>query len=198
MAPTGDVAEDARARGMGRLSMEISIPEPECDLQSYPPESVQVRNTFIHVASEGLTGGNASGLASCPARSIGQLRDLWKDEDSTSAGSKMVIRLEDSLFPTMPSTPEQVGILDCRQGLAQASPEDLKDVPLPPLEPAPGTLEMPSIGSRGHGAGDCKPCAFMHAKGCKNGALCAFCHLCDRTEKKRRQKAKKMMYNAGA
>eukprot|EP00913_Durusdinium_trenchii_P018796 g17663.t1 len=91
----------------------------------------------------------------------------------------------------MPGTPEQIGILDTRQVWDTPDWSCGKAPPvLPPSEPAPGTVELPSIGSRGHSAGDCKPC--------KNGALCAFCHLCDRLEKKRRQKAKKMMYTAGA
>jgi len=67
-----------------------------------------------------------------------------------------------------------------------------------PYEPAPGSLEMPSIGSKGHYVGDCRPCAFLHAKGCHNGAMCLFCHLCDRGEKKRRQKAKKASFRGGA
>ena len=67
-----------------------------------------------------------------------------------------------------------------------------------PFEPAPGSMELPSVGSKGHYAGDCRPCAFLHAKGCHNGAMCLFCHLCDRGEKKRRQKAKKASFRGGA
>jgi len=67
-----------------------------------------------------------------------------------------------------------------------------------PFEPAPGSMELPSIGSKGHYVGDCRPCAFLHAKGCNNGAMCQFCHLCDRGEKKRRQKAKKASFRGGA
>ena len=63
-------------------------------------------------------------------------------------------------------------------------------------EPAPGSLEMPSIGSKRHYVGDCRPCAFVHATGCTKGAMCFFCHLCDRGEKKRRQKAAKAAFRA--
>ncbi|EER06722.1 hypothetical protein Pmar_PMAR007438 [Perkinsus marinus ATCC 50983] len=36
----------------------------------------------------------------------------------------------------------------------------------------------PSIGSRLHASGTCKPCAwFYHASGCRHGAQCEFCHL---------------------
>jgi len=67
-----------------------------------------------------------------------------------------------------------------------------------PSEPAPGSAELPSVGSKGHGNGECKPCAFLHVKGCDNGAMCKFCHICDAGEKKRRQKAKKAAFRGGA
>eukprot|EP00929_Paragymnodinium_shiwhaense_P106529 TRINITY_DN719_c1_g3_i1.p1 TRINITY_DN719_c1_g3~~TRINITY_DN719_c1_g3_i1.p1 ORF type:complete len:437 (-),score=84.62 TRINITY_DN719_c1_g3_i1:244-1554(-) len=49
---------------------------------------------------------------------------------------------------------------------------------------------LPSVGSVGHDAGKCKPCAFLHKKGCENGFSCQFCHLCDAGEKKKRRKEK--------
>eukprot|EP00440_Ansanella_granifera_P052074 gb/GFBE01056459.1/.p1 GENE.gb/GFBE01056459.1/~~gb/GFBE01056459.1/.p1 ORF type:complete len:299 (+),score=50.51 gb/GFBE01056459.1/:1-897(+) len=48
--------------------------------------------------------------------------------------------------------------------------------------------DLPSVGSKGHYAGLCKPCAFVHTKGCGNGQACEFCHLCDAGARKRRQK----------
>jgi len=61
----------------------------------------------------------------------------------------------------------------------------------PPQHPAPGSAEVPSVGSVGHASGRCKPCVFFHAvEGCTNGFTCQFCHLCDADEKKRRRKAK--------
>lgn len=62
--------------------------------------------------------------------------------------------------------------------------------PSPPPGPALGSPEMPSTGSAGHGGGRCKPCAFIHNKGCENGIVCQFCHLCEPGEKKRRHKEK--------
>lgn len=61
-------------------------------------------------------------------------------------------------------------------------------LPAAPSQPAPGSDELPSLGSAGHALGECKPCAFLHTKGCSSGAMCKFCHLCDTGEKKRRQK----------
>jgi len=51
--------------------------------------------------------------------------------------------------------------------------------------------EMPSKGSALHKWGACKPCAFHCASGsasCQSGIDCAFCHLCEPGEKKRRKK----------
>eukprot|EP00929_Paragymnodinium_shiwhaense_P120917 TRINITY_DN9299_c0_g1_i1.p1 TRINITY_DN9299_c0_g1~~TRINITY_DN9299_c0_g1_i1.p1 ORF type:complete len:479 (-),score=115.40 TRINITY_DN9299_c0_g1_i1:300-1736(-) len=55
------------------------------------------------------------------------------------------------------------------------------------------SAELPSIGSLGHAIGTCKPCAF-HWKpaGCSNASSCTFCHLCDGSAKKERQKQKKV------
>eukprot|EP00927_Polykrikos_kofoidii_P002698 TRINITY_DN11079_c0_g1_i1.p1 TRINITY_DN11079_c0_g1~~TRINITY_DN11079_c0_g1_i1.p1 ORF type:complete len:303 (-),score=62.22 TRINITY_DN11079_c0_g1_i1:521-1429(-) len=55
-----------------------------------------------------------------------------------------------------------------------------------------GSPELPTVGSRGHRSGQCRPCGFFwKAVGCGNGSRCQFCHLCDSGEKKRRQKEKK-------
>lgn len=51
-----------------------------------------------------------------------------------------------------------------------------------------GPARVPTLGSALHGSGRCKPCAFVHTKGCQSGEGCAFCHLCDPEEKKRRQR----------
>jgi len=57
---------------------------------------------------------------------------------------------------------------------------------------------VPSLGSQGHAAGTCKPCAFLHTKGCANGAECPFCHLCDAEEKKRRKQQRRKDLTARA
>lgn len=62
--------------------------------------------------------------------------------------------------------------------------------PLPPRGPAPGSAELPSVGSAGHARGSCKPCAFMHTKGCTSGPACKFCHLCNAEEQRMRRKVK--------
>eukprot|EP00446_Apocalathium_sp_SHHI-4_P015044 CAMPEP_0177204000 /NCGR_PEP_ID=MMETSP0367-20130122/28112_1 /TAXON_ID=447022 ORGANISM="Scrippsiella hangoei-like, Strain SHHI-4" /NCGR_SAMPLE_ID=MMETSP0367 /ASSEMBLY_ACC=CAM_ASM_000362 /LENGTH=340 /DNA_ID=CAMNT_0018652663 /DNA_START=61 /DNA_END=1083 /DNA_ORIENTATION=- len=67
---------------------------------------------------------------------------------------------------------------------------DASGIPPPPLGPAPGSEELPSMGSAEHVIGTCKPCAFFFTKGCENGLTCRFCHLCGPEERRRRQKDK--------
>lgn len=130
-----------------------------------------------------MTTPEASG---CSGR-MGMMR--WSDMCGTPENN--------SNFVPDPSFPQ--GLL---HGVGFQNHED--DIPLcpahfsPPSEPAPGSAEMPSIGSREHASGECKPCAFLHAKGCQNGIVCKFCHLCPAGEKKRRAKAKKDAFRGGA
>ena len=53
--------------------------------------------------------------------------------------------------------------------------------------PALGSAELPTRGSALHRWGSCKPCAFFHQEGCRNGTSCEFCHLCDVGARKRRK-----------
>eukprot|EP00443_Scrippsiella_acuminata_P070871 CAMPEP_0115494034 /NCGR_PEP_ID=MMETSP0271-20121206/64505_1 /TAXON_ID=71861 /ORGANISM="Scrippsiella trochoidea, Strain CCMP3099" /LENGTH=416 /DNA_ID=CAMNT_0002922587 /DNA_START=27 /DNA_END=1278 /DNA_ORIENTATION=- len=62
--------------------------------------------------------------------------------------------------------------------------------PPPPAQPALGTAELPSMGSSDHALGCCKPCAFLHTKGCQSGLACKFCHLCGPEERRRRRQEK--------
>jgi len=61
-------------------------------------------------------------------------------------------------------------------------------VSLPPPPPSYSPKVLLSLGSKDHGAGTCKPCAFLYTKGCDNGIACQFCHACAPEEIKRRRK----------
>ncbi|CAJ1374561.1 unnamed protein product [Effrenium voratum] len=53
---------------------------------------------------------------------------------------------------------------------------------------------VPSEGSKLHGSGLCRPCAwFWKPKGCENGKDCRHCHLCPQEEIKNRRKVKQML-----
>jgi hypothetical protein len=50
---------------------------------------------------------------------------------------------------------------------------------------------LPSVGSKDHGSGICKPCAWFWKPGsCQNGRECNHCHLCPEGEIKARKKKK--------
>jgi len=53
----------------------------------------------------------------------------------------------------------------------------------------------PSVGSRLHDRGTCKPCVFFHTKGCKSGKDCVFCHRCPPYEKQRRKRVSRNICN---
>lgn len=65
-----------------------------------------------------------------------------------------------------------------------------------PAMPSLESPALPSVGSAGHDQRQCKPCAFMHTKGCSSGADCQFCHLCGPGEKQRRQKEKRIFFGS--
>jgi len=85
---------------------------------------------------------------------------------------------------------------DVQQGppgltLAAAPPaNNAEPVPVLRLAEVIGGLSdpLPSMGSADHRFGTCKPCAFIHTKGCKTGKDCKFCHLCEAGSSKRRKK----------
>lgn len=60
--------------------------------------------------------------------------------------------------------------------------------------PVSWTSECPSIGSIDHVMGTCRPCAFFHKYegGCSQGAQCTFCHLCNTTDVRMKQKEKRI------
>lgn len=79
-------------------------------------------------------------------------------------------------------------------------PQMPNQMPMPPpqcgpcahAEPALGSSELPSKGSALHAYRACKPCAFFYQEGCSNKEQCAFCHLCEPGERKRRKKERRM------
>jgi len=60
----------------------------------------------------------------------------------------------------------------------------------PTVSPSKALAAAEDSGSKDHQLGRCKPCAFLHTKGCANGTDCPFCHLCGPEELKRRRKQK--------
>lgn len=135
-----------------------------------------------------------------------------------STGAPTVLRLQEIVHPMMT---HQMGGAPWPQGffgepvcpapqlpmpMYQAAPDHMPQLPqMPILTEHTGPQRhvdaeflqeaLPSLGSAQHKSGDCKPCAFLHSKGCTSGLNCEFCHMCEPGEKKRRQKEKRAFFS---
>eukprot|EP00928_Gymnodinium_smaydae_P013840 TRINITY_DN15022_c0_g1_i1.p1 TRINITY_DN15022_c0_g1~~TRINITY_DN15022_c0_g1_i1.p1 ORF type:complete len:363 (+),score=61.21 TRINITY_DN15022_c0_g1_i1:79-1167(+) len=109
-----------------------------------------------------------------------------------------------SVAAQMPLTSFSVGPLLLPPPPVQTAPAIALTLPPPPPSQAPGAFQvqivaapvlgsaaLPTRGSMNHRNGTCRPCAFMHTKGCNNGVDCTFCHLCPPGERKLRKKERK-------
>eukprot|EP00418_Pyrodinium_bahamense_P077434 CAMPEP_0179058710 /NCGR_PEP_ID=MMETSP0796-20121207/24987_1 /TAXON_ID=73915 /ORGANISM="Pyrodinium bahamense, Strain pbaha01" /LENGTH=325 /DNA_ID=CAMNT_0020755463 /DNA_START=8 /DNA_END=985 /DNA_ORIENTATION=+ len=84
--------------------------------------------------------------------------------------------------PSSESTGHKLG-----QDAASAEPEMSLEEQMEMLDFELGSPELLSIGSAAHYFSNCKPCAFVHKKGCTSGLQCRFCHICGPEIKRRRQ-----------
>jgi len=74
------------------------------------------------------------------------------------------------------------------------SPESAWATPTSEFPPGFNEQDCPSEGSKIHGTGNCRPCAwFWKGSGCQNGKECKHCHLCDAGEIQRRRKMKQAL-----
>lgn len=71
--------------------------------------------------------------------------------------------------------------------------------PVPPFSSkAARPLPQPSAGSALHGAGSCRPCAFLwRPAGCDRGLACQHCHICPPLELQARRRAKQALLRQG-
>ncbi|CAE8640663.1 unnamed protein product, partial [Polarella glacialis] len=94
-----------------------------------PKVEVHVRNTFIHIGAPGLEADGfyrERAVVSCPGSNVGRLRQLFQDaslghvlevpptpeywRNATPVASKVLLRLDDALADTVPSTPEAYAV----------------------------------------------------------------------------------------
>jgi len=123
------------------------------------------------------TGASAMQLV-CAAPQAG----LHSELPFSGFGGQDVCRLTQDSF-----IEKRASVLDSVPQYAAPTLEESTCTSMPPSGPALGAPELPSVGSIGHAAGRCKPCAFVHSKGCENGLACQFCHLCGPEAKKARR-----------
>mmetsp|Transcript_47644 Transcript_47644/g.87559 ORF Transcript_47644/g.87559 Transcript_47644/m.87559 type:complete len:209 (+) Transcript_47644:77-703(+) len=140
-----------------------------CLPQSYLPGWC-VKNTFVDFepCEPSARRRRASAPPTCSSVGTVALEDLRQQVCPTPCTTAMQANAEVSTTASLAPQPQT--------GMAVVVPM--------------GLIGFPSIGSVGHYTRQCIPCAFIHTKGCTSGAACRFCHLCDKGEKKRRQKQK--------
>lgn len=162
-----------------------------------------------------------SPLASPLAVGPGQLPMYWPRTMSADGLDDLIASMQQTVPPVMPgaqSVEAAVSRLPVPPPPTQRAPDFMPPQPMPPPppdsaaphqdaadtpvplrlaqvfpEPELGSAELPTMGSRGHRFGTCRPCAFLHTKGCANNTECEFCHLCEPGEKKRRAKQRQMV-----
>lgn len=171
----------------------------------YPTELV-VRNTFLHFNVEKLEATSSSfRLRRSLSAPCGRRRCIAGSMEG--AVVEMECAPHGELIQHSEPTSKMASVgddfvvkvaLDLESLLAEPQPMHY-DVQQPVAsswypEPQLGSPELPTAGSAAHYVGHCKPCAFAWKHpGCGNGVHCQFCHICDASEKKRRQKEKRLM-----
>jgi len=180
------------------LQAQFEIQTPTCE-RMYDHQAFQIAQQILPGTIPCMQVWGAALVSGPEARWPGLVQEL-AGQCANAAGApcekpRQVLRLA-SIFGeeelSLPAPPKsgfdfmesaQVRATDRAECAAQA-----RCMPPPPSDPAPGSAELPSLGSARHALGSCTPCAFLHTKGCQNGFTCAFCHLCGPEEKKRRRK----------
>ena len=123
----------------------------------------------------------------CPAGEIKRRKGELKQKKAEAAGAA---------GPEIPAAESTAGAAACGgPTVPPPSAAPCLDLTEEGLPPAPSWTAsdpaLPSIGSRLHGSGQCKPCAwFWKAEGCRNESACGHCHLCPMGEAKARKQAK--------
>lgn len=179
--------------GCNRQAAAMGLPE-----LTYPVPVI-VRNTFIDTPAlrrwdsldEFLKERKAF---SCPPETPAGSEQEEERAGDTCQGFKGWASGLDSLADWLrPSVREPAGYI-LESSVASSAEHEVHqpfDLAEEFVEPQLGSEELPTIGSQGHHLRQCKPCAFVHTKGCDSGVQCTFCHLCGLGEKKMRKKEKR-------
>lgn len=178
-----------KAAPCGAISAGSSIDTTASDGRTPPsvPPRIRLADAVMGAGDPEPIPGAPSGSLQLPAQFHSSQVPPYVEPLSLLSviGSPMVPYVQ------MAENPFQPQFESASAGFARGPPPASPAPPVaPPAAPAPGSADVPTIGSAAHGTGRCKPCAFVHAAGCSNGVACQFCHLCDAGEKKRRRKEK--------
>jgi len=178
---------------------------PALDFCVFAVPEVHVKNTFIHVPASPVlsTLHRQHALLTCPSALVGSLAD---DGHFTE---QALCTPHYQIATPFGSTPFGAGDFgdtfgvrapplseSTKQVLSLANALETADVAAPQVPAPDEEVALPSVGSAGHAAGACQPCAFVHAGRCNHGPACSFCHLCGPEERKRRKREKLEMRRA--
>jgi hypothetical protein len=157
------------------------------EIHSCPPETwgiPDVSDSEKAASSARLLAVAANNAAVVASRAVSSICSWWVPvEPSSVLAGSFLVPAQESIGHnySVQEMPNDLGAQYALHFMHSASARG---------EPVLGSRELPTVGSAGHQSGTCKPCAFLHKRGCQNGVQCEFCHLCDEGEKKRRQKEK--------
>jgi len=209
-------AEDSARRTASSFCMgvckteESPMPSPECDEAEAGSEEESVLPQLPSVGSahhklgscqpcawfwkpQGcLNGAACLRCHLCPAGEIKRRKGELKQKKAQAAEAASVDDPATQLCDGGPTVPPPLSA-PCLNLTEEGLP------PAPSWTASDAIDALPSIGSRLHGSGQCKPCAwFWKAEGCRNEAACGHCHLCPLGEAKARKQAKLAMIRAKA
>eukprot|EP00403_Amphidinium_massartii_P027371 CAMPEP_0178400326 /NCGR_PEP_ID=MMETSP0689_2-20121128/15732_1 /TAXON_ID=160604 /ORGANISM="Amphidinium massartii, Strain CS-259" /LENGTH=252 /DNA_ID=CAMNT_0020021119 /DNA_START=103 /DNA_END=861 /DNA_ORIENTATION=+ len=200
-------AEDVRTG-----SRESPVPETNAIPDYSYPVPIVIKNTFLNTDEAWRPSSLLDGffeertVRSCVSRlgappSTPSLRQSpGNTRSDASQLAQKVVESEGEVFydavetlPGLPWKPEVCPPQVSRRQRCWADEPvngdgDVNSVDAPEALAMSGTY--PTVGSMAHFEGNCKPCAFFHTKGCRQGPNCEFCHLCDAGERKKRRKEK--------
>lgn len=161
----------------------LSPQSPHAELFQSPTQFV-VRNTFIEAMEERDPFIHERQVRSCPPTPTG-LTDASDSLRVVRAAAEL-LAFHRAVASGPPAAAAEEGRPPLVSPVAAAAAE--AEAPMV-LRLSESLEELPSVGSALHSSGRCKPCAFVHSKGCASGQACQFCHLCDHGSSKRRKKA---------
>lgn len=188
--------------GPQQPASEACVPAPRCLAQPLslaaaiqggrseavsPPSKDWAQGEDLAVAPPGRLGGvaKASGAGSFASAELEAESDCSTADTEESRHSKD--RSRRSCSPG-PSSCGAALVIRLEHALGPAEPEA--------CVASACTGAVPSLGSRLHHLGICRPCAFVHQDGCKAGLECRFCHLCDAGVRKQQKKEKRQLIRA--
>lgn len=153
------------------LAADVSLPSTEEPSSPEYEATLCIKNTFLEFPSEQKeASGSRRRTRSAPCRGRADVEAPEQEQHRVAEAAPSACQAEVS-GAAWQMPPMVIRLADMLGG------------------PEIGGPEMPTVGSAGHRAGRCKPCAFVWKdSGCENGAECPFCHLCDVGEGKRRKK----------